>query len=176
MTARLVCFAGLPGTGKSTLARALAARTGALWLRVDAVEQALRDSHMVVAGDLADGGYAALQAVAGAALEQGFDVVADCVNPVALTRAAWRAVSARVGARHLDVELHCSDRAMHRARVEGRAAEVPGLVLPDWAAVEARGYAPFESADLRIDTAGTTVEEAVARIARSLPSHGACAG
>lgn len=30
-------FGGLPGTGKSTLARQLAERTGAVWLRVDEV-------------------------------------------------------------------------------------------------------------------------------------------
>lgn len=168
MTVTLVCLSGLPGTGKSTIARHLAARVGALWLRVDAVEQAMRDSHMTVVGDLADGGYAALQAVAAAALEQGFDVVADCVNPLAETRVGWQAVSARTGARHLDVALTCADRGKHRARVEGRAPEVPGLVLPDWAAVMARDWSPFDGADLHIDTGAVALEEAVARIAERM--------
>ena len=39
----LTVFGGLPGTGKSTIARALAAKIGAVWLRIDGIEQALRD-------------------------------------------------------------------------------------------------------------------------------------
>lgn len=54
----MVCLSGLPGSGKSTVARALAAHTGALWLRIDRIEQAMRESQMGVT-DLADGGYAA---------------------------------------------------------------------------------------------------------------------
>ena len=38
----LVEFGGLPGTGKSTLARRLAAGTGAVWLRIDEIENAMR--------------------------------------------------------------------------------------------------------------------------------------
>lgn len=37
----LLIFGGLPGTGKSTIARLLAARLGAVWLRIDSIEQAL---------------------------------------------------------------------------------------------------------------------------------------
>ena len=40
----LIAFAGLPATGKSTLARALAETRGGLYLRIDTIEQALRDS------------------------------------------------------------------------------------------------------------------------------------
>lgn len=160
----MICLAGLPGTGKSSVSRALAARIGALWLRVDAVEQALRDSHMVVQDDLADGGYAALRAVAGAALEQGFHVVTDSVNPLPATRDGWRDVAERAGAMHWDVELVCSDPALHRQRVETREAEVPGLVLPDWAAVNARAYVPMAAPDLRLDMARLGLPQAVKRV------------
>jgi predicted kinase len=53
---RLIVFAGLPGSGKSTIARALAKQIGAVWLRVDSVEQALRESG-VVTGSIGDAGY-----------------------------------------------------------------------------------------------------------------------
>lgn len=169
----LVCLSGLPGVGKSTIARALAAETGALWLRVDRVEQAMRESHMETE-DLADGGYAALRAVAAAALEQGFDVIADSVNPIAITRDAWRAATLEGGGRHLDVELICSDTIAHRRRVETRKVEVPGLVLPDWQAVLRRTYEPFIAADLSLDTGALPVEVSVARIRASLEAvdHG----
>ncbi|MFD2078338.1 AAA domain-containing protein [Actinopolymorpha cephalotaxi] len=38
----LVEFGGLPGTGKSTLARHLADHSGAVWLRIDEIENAMR--------------------------------------------------------------------------------------------------------------------------------------
>ncbi|PWK92360.1 AAA family ATPase [Fulvimonas soli] len=42
MSALLIVLAGLPGGGKTTLARALAARLGATHLRIDTIEQTLR--------------------------------------------------------------------------------------------------------------------------------------
>ena len=39
----LIVFSGLPGVGKTTLARALAQAQGALHLRIDSIEQAMRD-------------------------------------------------------------------------------------------------------------------------------------
>ncbi|HEY6734138.1 MAG TPA: AAA family ATPase, partial [Roseiarcus sp.] len=40
----LIVFAGLPGTGKSSVARELAGKLDAVWLRIDSIEQAIRDS------------------------------------------------------------------------------------------------------------------------------------
>jgi predicted kinase len=40
----LIVFAGLPASGKSSIARALAQEIGAVWLRIDSIEQAIRES------------------------------------------------------------------------------------------------------------------------------------
>ena len=40
----LVVFSGLPGTGKTTAARPLAASLRALYLRIETIEQAMRDA------------------------------------------------------------------------------------------------------------------------------------
>lgn len=37
----LIIFGGLPGTGKTTIARELARQTGAMHLRIDSIEQAI---------------------------------------------------------------------------------------------------------------------------------------
>jgi len=37
----LTIFGGLPGTGKTTIARELARQTGAIHLRIDSIEQAI---------------------------------------------------------------------------------------------------------------------------------------
>ena len=39
--AMLVIFAGLPGTGKTSIARDLARELGAVYLRIDSIEQAI---------------------------------------------------------------------------------------------------------------------------------------
>ncbi len=56
----LVVLGGLPGTGKTTVARAAVRRPGAVLVRVDTVEQALRDAGL--GGDLGALGYAAAYA------------------------------------------------------------------------------------------------------------------
>src|SRR5262245_46007311 len=48
----LIIFGGLPGTGKTTIARELAHRTGAVLVRVDSIEHAVRDALAVT--DLRD--------------------------------------------------------------------------------------------------------------------------
>jgi len=44
MRSMLIVFAGLPGTGKSSVARELAGKLDAVWLRIDSIEQAIRES------------------------------------------------------------------------------------------------------------------------------------
>jgi predicted kinase len=59
----LIVFAGLPASGKSSIARVLAQGLGAVWSRIDSIEQAIRESGAVL-GSLDDAGYRAAYAVA----------------------------------------------------------------------------------------------------------------
>lgn len=162
-----VSLSGLPGVGKSTVSQALAQRTGALWPRVDQIEQAMRGSDHVPE-DMGGLGYYALMGAAEGALAQGFDVIGDSVNPIALTRGWFREMSARARAWHLDVVLSCSDQAVHRARVEARGPSVPGLPPLTWGDVQAREWEPFGDADLALDTAVLSVPEAVDKIVEKM--------
>lgn len=165
--ARLIVFAGLPGAGKSTIARALAGEIGAVWLRIDSIEQAIRDSG-VVPGSLDDAGYRAAYAVAGDNLRLGRDVIADSVNPWMLTRNAWRDIGVAAGADVVEVEVICGDPLEHRGRVETRTGDVAGLVMPDWAAVTGRDYRPWDRGHLTIDTAGRDIAACVADVLAAL--------
>jgi predicted kinase len=120
----LVVFAGLPGTGKTTVAQLVARQCGATYLRIDTIEQALRSAN-IVTDDIGPAGYVAAYALAEANLRLGQIVVADCVNPVAATRDAWRSVAASASFPMLDIEIICSDPVEHRRRVEGRTVDGP---------------------------------------------------
>lgn len=161
----LVVFGGLPGTGKTTVARAVAVRLRACYLRIDAIEQAMRAAGVLAGGgDVGPAGYMAAYALAEANLALGLSVVADCVNPLPVTRAAWRAVASAVSAPVLEVEVVCSDPAEHRRRVETRTVDVPGLVPPTWEAVRRREYHPWTGPRLTIDTAALGASEAASRV------------
>lgn len=123
----LIAFGGLPGTGKTTIAQALARRVGAIYLRIDVIEQAIRDAG-VLAGDIGPAGYQVANALAASNLALGHIVVADSVNPVAESRAGWGSVAASVSAPLVEVEVVCSDATEHRRRVEER----PPPTFPDY--------------------------------------------
>ncbi len=160
-SAVLVVLGGLPGTGKSTVARPLARALGAAYLRIDTIEQALVDSGELPAPPRA-AGYVAGYALARDQLANGVPVVAECVNPLKITRDAWREVGTRV----VEVELVCSDPAEHRARVDGRTADIPGLDLPTWRDVVEREYEPWDRDHLVVDTAVVTAAQCVELILR----------
>jgi predicted kinase len=168
MTSTLIAFGGLPGTGKTTVARLVASRLAAIYLRIDAIEQAIRNAGVLAAG-VGASGYAAAEAITGVNLVDGRTVVADCVNPVAASREGWRAVAARTGARLVEVEIICSDADEHRRRVVTRTSDIPGFTPPSWDDVVSRAYEPWDRPHVVIDTAHASAAEAVDVVIRSLP-------
>ncbi|SLN13200.1 AAA family ATPase [Oceanibacterium hippocampi] len=166
----LIAFSGLPGVGKSTIARALSERIQAVYVRVDAVEAALKASVLII-HPAEDAGYRAAAAVARDNLTIGLDVVADTVNPVRETRALWAAIAAEAGARLVNVEVVCSDAGEHRRRVESRKSDIAGLSLPDWDAVQGRRFEPWMGDRLTLDTTELPIADCIARITDYIASR-----
>ncbi len=156
-------MSGLPATGKTTIAGALAAAIGAVHLRVDVIEQAVvrsgAGSHPL--GPL---GYEIAYRLAEDFLGQGLTVVADSVNPLSITRQAWREVAGAAAVDYLDVEVVCSDPVVHERRASGRVADIPGLVPPGWPEILSREYEPWDRHRLVLDTASAGVARCVARV------------
>jgi predicted kinase len=159
----LIVVGGLPATGKSTIAGALARQAGFAFVRVDRIEQAIISSSEL-RQPLGPVGYVVAYDVAAEQLRHGISVVAESVNPLAVTRDAWRDVADGQGARLLEAELICTDQAAHRERAETREVDIPGLVPPDWQRIISREYEPWDRDHLVIDTAVATPAEAVAAI------------
>jgi len=165
-TPALVVLGGLPGVGKTTIARQLAVALSAVHMRIDSIEQALRDAGVTVW----DHGYRVAYTVAEDNLRVGRTVVADCVNPWPLTRRAWQAVADRVAVRAVTVELICSDVGEHERRVESRMPDIANHQVPTWLEVMAHDYRPWDSERLVVDTARLSIPQSVQAIVSALAS------
>jgi len=113
----LIEFGGLPASGKSTLARRLADRTGAVLLRIDEIEAAMR-RHNLTPDQTGITAYGVAHDIAASHLRARFTVIADAVNPVIEARDGWRDLAEASYARHAVIEVVCPDLAEHRRRVE----------------------------------------------------------
>jgi len=169
-SATLYILAGLPGAGKTTLAELLARRIGAAHLRIDTIEQALRELCSV---DVQGEGYGLAYRVASDILSKGVSVVADSCNPIELTRLEWERVALNAGARYLNIEVICSDTQEHRRRVETRAPTVPGLRLPTWQEVECREYHDWTVGRIVLDTSGRSKVDCIEELLAKLPTPAA---
>jgi predicted kinase len=167
-TPTLYIFGGLPATGKSTLAFLLAKAARAAYLRIDTIEQGLRELCGVnVQGE----GYRLAYRIAEENLRTGIDVVADSCNPIELTRSEWDQVAWKAQAAFFNIEIVCSDRSEHRQRVETRQSSVPNVRLPNWSEVLAREYHAWTRDRIVIDTARRSEAESFDELVSKLPSH-----
>ncbi|MGW0834647.1 AAA family ATPase [Streptomyces prunicolor] len=163
----LISIGGLPATGKTTLARLLAARIGAVHLRVDTIEQAIVRSG-VARHPVGPVGYLVGYALAEEHLRQGLTVLAESVNPLTVTRDAWRDTAVRAGVPAVEIEIVCSDPDEHRRRVASRSVDIPDLPLPDWEQVVGREYEPWNRDRIVVDTAGQGPEDSLASLLEAL--------
>jgi predicted kinase len=165
----LVVVGGLPATGKSTIATALALLTSTPYLRVDRIEQAIV-AWSALSHPVGPVGYAVAHVLAREQLELGLDVIVECVNPTALTRDAWVGTAGAAGAALVQVEVTCSNEDEHKRRVETRRSDVEGLVKPQWTAILDREYEPWLGRPFVIDSSTTSPDSAAQRIASRMAS------
>lgn len=153
----LIIFSGLPGSGKSTLSTKLASALRAAYIRIDTVEQGLRDLCDITQID--GKGYQLSYRLAQDNLRLGNIVIADSVNPEDFTRKEWNTVATDIGANFLNVEIFCSDKAEHQFRVENRGPSIPGAKPPTWSEVLNRTFHAWTDERVTLDTAGKTSDE-----------------
>lgn len=161
-TGKLIIFSGLPCSGKSTLASGLAKKIGATYLKIDTIEQALKD--LCSLQDVEDKGYLLAHKIAQENLKAGQNVIADSVNPWSLTRNDWNHVAQEIDADFLNFEVICSDPSEHKKRAFTRGPSVPGAKVLTWQDITQRDYHPWEGKRHQVDTAGKTVEQSLVQM------------
>lgn len=160
---KLYIFGGLPASGKSTLAKNFAMAIGAVYIRVDSIEEAI-----IAHGELSGPeGYEAAYRLAGDNLDVGLTVVSDSVNSVEITRNAWRQVARDRGVNYREIEIVCSDKNEHRRRLESRESRSQVARVLTWEDVLTREYEPWAGCYV-FDTAGQSPEESSSRFEREL--------
>ncbi len=161
----LFILSGLPATGKSTLSKLIAQEYGAVYLRIDTIEQGLRD---LCRFDVQGEGYRLSYRIAGDNLKLGQNVVADSCNPINLTRTEWESVAKGNNSIFINIEVLCSNKEEHKKRVETRKSEIAGLKLPVWEDVENREYHSWEMERIIIDTVNKPVKESFEELKKKI--------
>jgi predicted kinase len=152
----LYIFSGLPGTGKSALAKNLAKKLNAVYIRIDTIEQGIRD---LCNTNVQEEGYRLAYRIAEDNLKIGNSVIADQCNPIALTREEWNNTALKNSCMYINIEILCSDETEHKNRVENRKTKIENLRLPTWEEVMKREYEPWTEEHIVIDTANKKIEE-----------------
>lgn len=152
--ARLIVFSGLPGTGKSTLAEATGRELGAPVYSVDWLLGALTPFGGYHLDNLLDIGTELAITLALRQLRLGQSAVVDHPVEDPKDRARWESLADAAGAAFKVVLCTCSDRRVHRERLEVRVRGIPGWhERGNWANVERRlaQFPPWAREVLSVD-------------------------
>jgi len=166
-TTNLIVFSGLPGTGKTTISKRLAVKLGATYIRIDSIEQAIKKSSLEP-DDIGDAGYLVAYSLAEDNLTKGQSVISDSVNPNMVIRDKWVSVSKETNAKILEIEIICSNKDIHKQRIENRTPDIQNHNLPNWSEVMDLKYSKWTRNPLVIDTSQYEPDECIQIIESNL--------
>jgi adenylylsulfate kinase len=170
-----VWLTGLPSAGKTTIALALARELRAAGHRVE-----LLDGDEVRRGLTADLGFSPedrdanvrrIGYVAGLLARNGVTVLVPVIAPYRASRDAVRAEHERAGTPYVEVHVAtpldtCAERDVKGLYARQRAGEISGLTGVD------DPYEPPLAPEIRLDTRGRSLDEAVAVVLKTLEERG----
>ena len=161
----LIVLSGLPATGKTALATAVAAELGAVLLSVDPVDSALAQAGVRETGTPGLAAYGVVGAIAEQNLALGTTVVVDAVNAVGEAKTFWIELARRRGARLLAIETILDDHGIHQDRLAGRFRNL-AIPEPTWDSIALRRdeWVAWPFAPLTVDSS----EALAANVARVL--------
>ena len=166
MTAKLIVFSGLPGTGKTAVAEALAAELAPVFAK-DWLEAPLLQSGAVALEELGRIGYTLLTTLARRQLALAQSVVLDSVASTTPIRETWRKLARDFEAPWFVIECICSPAEVHRQRLSQRRRGIPGWPELEWSEVERvqSYFAPWSEERLILDSVAPLSENVARAIA-----------
>lgn len=130
MPPTLVLFSGMPGSGKTTLARQASRQLKLPIFSKDRIQRVLRDHHL--ADEHSGDGYYIILDMADEQLSLGVSVILDATFPLDHFRLVASEIAARHKAKFCAIYCHCSDDAVWEARMQSRVQYVPGWKPVGW--------------------------------------------
>lgn len=152
---KMIVFSGLPGTGKSTLADAVAKN-----LRIPVFNKDWLEASLLRCGVAPTtpekplgAGYDLLTTLAERQLRLDQSVILDSVASTEAIRNTWHRLATHFGADWRVIECICTDEARHRSRLQGRERSIPGWHELTWADVQKvkQYFAEWEEERLIVD-------------------------
>jgi predicted kinase len=148
----LILFAGMPGSGKTTLARMVARRLKVPVFAKDRMQRVLRDHHL--APENSGDGYYLILDIADELLSLGLSVILDATFPLDHFRTVASEIAARYRANFCVIYCYCSDETVWKERMVDRVHYVPGWKPVGWNDVERMQeyYQPWNANALFVDS------------------------
>jgi predicted kinase len=131
----LIVVAGLPGSGKSTMAVDLGRALNCAVLGVDQAEAAMWRAGVSRSAPTHHAAYLVVAALAAEQLALGHDVIVDAVNGPEPARAQWRDLAGQMNAELKFIVVECGDDRVFRDRLEHRSRNIAGFPEPTWEGV-----------------------------------------
>lgn len=130
MDPTLIVIAGMPGGGKTTMARLVSRRLGIPVFAKDRVQRVLRD-HNLAQANTGDGYYVILD-MADEQLGLGLSCILDATFPLDHFRTVASEIAQRHKAKFSALYCYCSDDDIWRERMGDRVHYVPGWKPVGW--------------------------------------------
>jgi predicted kinase len=153
---------GLLVAGKSSVAERLSAALSLPVLAVDPIAAAMWGAGIPKEAT-SRAPYQAARAMAAEQLRLGLSVIVDAVNAGERTGALWPSLATEHGVDLRIIECVCSDRELHRQRVEQRRRNIPGMAEATWEWVEQQRsvYVPWADERLVLETSQLDIADLV---------------
>jgi predicted kinase len=173
---KLIVFSGLPATGKSSIAEAVARELGIPMFAKDRLAATLKRLGIGYGESgssmLGQAGYELLATLAQQQLRLGQSAILDSVLSWGSTRRRWRKIATDHDAEWYVIECICSDKVLHRTLLAGRRYNIPGWQELAWTEVERVNayYKPWDEDHLvldAVDPLADNVQSALAYTNRS---------
>ena len=151
MNPRIILIGGVPGTGKTTLAKAISTNLNITLLNKDNLEATLVEKGISSIDNLNGIGYALMERITLSELTLGRSVILDCVASRQRVDEHWEPL------KNKDIkyiECICSNSTLHRTRLESRERNMRGWYELTWDDVKkiAKSYEPCFTKRLVIDS------------------------
>lgn len=153
----IILICGLPGTGKSTLAEAIAKQLNLPLFSKDTLEASLVEHGVMTTDQLNGVGYTLLKNLVDDHEARGLSVVVDFIADRDRTLNFWPELPEK---NLIAIECICTQAAEHRRRIETRKRNIKGWYELNWADVTraAANYTPLVAERLVLDTADNRLD------------------